>query len=123
MPTIRNPADLTSLKSRFTRLTPASQAAWGKFTASAMICHLGDSLRVALGEVRSPFVGSFLTRTVGKWLVINTPVRPPPGKIETAWEMLMDNGFPKKDNLMSVYTCAHIGIYGKHTQEALNILR
>ncbi len=89
MPTIRNPEDLSSLQSRFTRLTPASPAAWGKFTAPAMICHRGDSLRVALGEVQSPFVGTWLTRTIGKWLVINTPVRPPREKIETAPEMLL----------------------------------
>ncbi len=41
---------------------------------------------------------------------------------ETAWRMLMENGFPKKDNLMTVYTCAHIGIYGKHNEDALKIL-
>lgn len=41
---------------------------------------------------------------------------------EEAWKLLMENGFPKKDNLMSVYTCAHIGVYGKHNDEALKIL-
>ncbi|MFM2305450.1 MAG: hypothetical protein RLZZ367_119 [Bacteroidota bacterium] len=41
---------------------------------------------------------------------------------ETAWTVLQQNGFPKKDNLMNVYTCAHIGIYGKHTGPALQLL-
>jgi hypothetical protein len=41
---------------------------------------------------------------------------------ETAWAVLQQNGFPKKDNLMNVYTCAHIGIYGKHTSAALQLL-
>ncbi len=41
---------------------------------------------------------------------------------ETAWEIIKTNGFPKKGNLMNVYTCAHIGVYGKHTDEALRIL-
>jgi len=41
---------------------------------------------------------------------------------ETAWTVLQQNGFPKKDNLMNVYTCAHIGIYGKHTSAALQLL-
>lgn len=41
---------------------------------------------------------------------------------ETAWKVLLANGFPKKDNLMNVYTCAHIGVYGKYTDEAINVL-
>lgn len=41
---------------------------------------------------------------------------------ETAWNVLQQNGFPKKDNLMNVYTCAHVGIYGKHTGPALQLL-
>jgi hypothetical protein len=41
---------------------------------------------------------------------------------EEAWKLLTENGFPKKDNLMTVYTCAHIGVYGKHNEEALKIL-
>lgn len=41
---------------------------------------------------------------------------------EIAWKILMENGFPKKDNLMTVYTCAHLGIYGKHNDEALKVL-
>lgn len=41
---------------------------------------------------------------------------------ETAWQALHTAGFPQKNNLMNVYTCAHIGIYGKHNDEALKIL-
>lgn len=41
---------------------------------------------------------------------------------DLAWNTLKENGFPKKDNLMSVYTCAHIGVYGKNNDEALKIL-
>ena len=41
---------------------------------------------------------------------------------ETAWKSLQENGFPKKDNLMNVYTCAHVGVYGKHNDEALKML-
>lgn len=41
---------------------------------------------------------------------------------ETAWKVLQENGFPKKENLMNVYNCAHICVYGKHTEEALKIL-
>ena len=41
---------------------------------------------------------------------------------ETGWKVLQENGFPKKDNLMNVYTCAHLAVYGKHTDEAIKIL-
>jgi tetratricopeptide (TPR) repeat protein len=41
---------------------------------------------------------------------------------EKAWEVLKANNFPAKDNLMNVFTCAHIGVYGKHTDEALQLL-
>jgi predicted negative regulator of RcsB-dependent stress response len=41
---------------------------------------------------------------------------------DSAWRVLMDNGFPKKNNLMNLYACAHIGIYGKHNDEALKLL-
>ena len=43
-------------------------------------------------------------------------------KSEEAWLVLQNNGFPKSNNLMSVYTSAHIGVYGKHNPEALKIL-
>lgn len=43
-------------------------------------------------------------------------------KGEQAWQVLQANGFPKSNNLMSVYTCAHIGVYGTHNTEALNLL-
>ena len=39
-------------------------------------------------------------------------------KSEQAWQVLQSNGYPKADNLMSTYTCAHIGVYGKHNTEA-----
>lgn len=41
---------------------------------------------------------------------------------ETAWKVLQENGLPKKDNLMNIYTCAHVGVYGKHTSDAEKVL-
>lgn len=43
-------------------------------------------------------------------------------KSEQAWQVLKNNGFPKSANMMSTYTCAHIGVYGKHNTEALKLL-
>lgn len=41
---------------------------------------------------------------------------------DKAWTVLQENGFPKSDNLLTAYACAHIGIYGKHNDDALKIL-
>lgn len=41
---------------------------------------------------------------------------------EKAWTVLKENGFPENNNLMHVFACAHIGVYGKHTDEALRIM-
>ncbi len=41
---------------------------------------------------------------------------------DAAWKVLRENGFPKKDDLMSVYACAHIGVYGKHTSDVVTLL-
>lgn len=41
---------------------------------------------------------------------------------EKAWQVLMQNNFAEKGNLLNTYVCAHIGIYGKHNDEALRIL-
>ncbi len=42
--------------------------------------------------------------------------------MEKPWIVLKENGFPKADNLMTVFTTAHIGIYGKYNEEALRVL-
>lgn len=41
---------------------------------------------------------------------------------DKAWQTLLRFGFPKPDNLLTVYACAHIGIYGTHNDEAVEIL-
>ena len=53
-----------------------------------MVCHLADSLRVALGDVPAKRGDTLFRRTVFKWLVVFSPIPPPPGKIQTAPEML-----------------------------------
>jgi hypothetical protein len=53
-----------------------------------MLCHVADQMRVALGDVPAKPVHSFLSRTLVKFMVVNTGVKPPRGKIQTAPEML-----------------------------------
>ncbi len=53
-----------------------------------MLCHLADQLRVALGDLSSKPVHTFASRTLLKFMVVNTGLEPPRGKIQTAPEML-----------------------------------
>ncbi len=41
---------------------------------------------------------------------------------EKAWQVLKDNNFTAQSDLMSIYSCVHIGIYGSHNDEALKLL-
>jgi hypothetical protein len=88
MPTLLDSADRDALLQRLRRLQPTSQPRWGRFTAPRMVCHLADSLRVALGDLPTKRVDTLPSRTLVKWLVVYSPVPPPRGKIQTAPEML-----------------------------------
>jgi hypothetical protein len=88
MPTIRNPADKAVIVTRLRSLTPDTKPLWGMFTAPRMICHLADTLRVPLGDIPTTPGGSILTRTIGKWLVVHTPLKPPHAKVQTLPVML-----------------------------------
>jgi hypothetical protein len=80
--------DLKLLLERLERLRPDAKPAWGTLDAPRMLCHLGDSMRVALGELPTVPRHSWLTRTLGKLVVVHTGFSPPPGKVQTAPEML-----------------------------------
>jgi len=88
MPTLLNPNDREAILHRLRRLQPSTQPRWGKLTAPKMICHLADQLRVSLGDLPIQRIDTFPSRTLVKWLVVYSPVQPPPAKIQTAPEML-----------------------------------
>jgi hypothetical protein len=73
---------------RLQRVRPDAQPAWGTLDAPRMLCHLADNLRVALGDVPAKPTHNFASRTLVKFLVVNTGLTPPRGKIQTAPEML-----------------------------------
>jgi hypothetical protein len=50
MRSLKNERDRVEVIRRLELLTPGSQPRWGRLTAPRMICHVGDALRVALGE-------------------------------------------------------------------------
>jgi len=88
MPNILNEEDRQTILARIRKLEPKRPALWGKMNAGEMVCHLGDQMRVALGEIPGKPVGNILHRTLVKWLIIYVGVKAPPGKIETVPEML-----------------------------------
>jgi len=71
---------------RAKKLTPDAKAGWGKFNASAMLAHLNDSYRMALGELKVPSKNLPLRFTPIKQLVIY--VLPFPKGAPTAPELL-----------------------------------
>lgn len=88
MPTLLNAPDRDAILARLRRVTPDISARWGTLTAPRMICHLADAMRVALGDLKAVDRSTPITRSLVKFLVIQTPFKPPPGKVKTAPEML-----------------------------------
>jgi hypothetical protein len=89
--TLLNEADRSQLLQRLRRVGPDARPAWGTLDAPRMVCHLADSLRVALGDVPSKPVYTLASRTLLKFVVVNTGLSVPRGKIQTAPEMLASN--------------------------------
>jgi hypothetical protein len=52
-----NPADAWQLLQRLDGLDPDSKPRWGKLTSPAVLCHLADVARIALGEKTAARVG------------------------------------------------------------------
>ena len=80
--------DRRTLLVRFRKLTPEHRQLWGKLSAREMVCHIGDQLAVALGDIPSEPKGSLFTTTFAKWLVLYVPFPAPRGKVNTVPEML-----------------------------------
>jgi len=69
---------------RLRRLPPDAQPRWGRMTPASMLAHLRDALHIAYGE-QDPgrYDGPrFLKSAVGRWLVIDSPLPWPKGKLE-----------------------------------------
>ena len=77
---LAKPSVRAVLLARLGRLTPSSRARWGALDASRLLCHLADSLHVALGELDAgPLVPGFAATAVGRWLAISSPLPWPKG--------------------------------------------
>ncbi len=86
--TLLNDLDRDQILDRLQRVQRDARPRWGSLDAQRMLCHAADQMRVALGDLPSKPVHTFLSRTLVKFLVVNTGLKPPRGKIRTAPEML-----------------------------------
>ena len=87
--TLLNEEDRSHIVERLRHLTPQARPAWGTLNAPRMLCHLADQLRVALGDIPAAPVHTLASRTLLRFLVVNTGIKPPRAKIMTAPEMLL----------------------------------
>ena len=64
MPTLLDATDRAALVRRLRQLQPTTQPTWGTLTAPKMLCHVGDSLRIGLGELPSKREDTLPRRTL-----------------------------------------------------------
>lgn len=88
LPTLLDRAQRDLVIERLRRVSPQATPAWGRLDAPRMLCHLNDSLRISLGELPCKPQHNIFTRTLGRALVVNTGLKAPRGKIDTAPEMM-----------------------------------
>ncbi len=81
MGNILNPEDRKLIYCRIAKLTPESQAMWGKMNVNQMLRHLSDAIRMQLGELDVKDAGNFFTHTLLKWATIAGA--PPPKNATT----------------------------------------
>lgn len=86
MTSIFEPGARDDLVRRLATLSPDTPARWGKFTATRMLAHVNDGLRMATGELPVKARKSFLRNTIVRYLVIY--VFPFPKGAPTAPELL-----------------------------------
>lgn len=86
--TLANHDDRAQIIQRLGRLEPGTRPAWGTLDAPRMLCHVADQMRVALGDLPCRPTHNLATRTLLKFLVVDTAFQPLRGKIRTAPEML-----------------------------------
>ena len=77
--TFSNQNDKAEVIQRMRQLRPDSQRQWGKMTAHQAICHLSDSFLCKFGERNSTQASNFLTKTVMKWVALESPFPWPHG--------------------------------------------
>ena len=79
MRTLASPADLADILRRLQTVRPEAKPKWGRMSAHQMVCHLADSMRVALNQRATSTATGPLQRTFVKWIALYLPVSWPAG--------------------------------------------
>jgi hypothetical protein len=64
---------------RLSQLRPDMRPLWGRMSAHQMVCHLSDSMRMALGERPTRLLFNRPVRLIARLITLHTPVRFPRG--------------------------------------------
>lgn len=91
MKSLSNSQDKAEIIMRLRKLQPTSQRSWGKMNAHQAICHLSDAFKSRFGEKVSSPADTWLTRTVMKWIALQSPL-PWPHGVKTRPEMDQEIG-------------------------------
>lgn len=70
MKTLFDSVQRQSLVDRIGRLKPDSPRKFGTLTVELMLCHLGDHLRLALGDMEPSKIGGLMALPGVRWLII-----------------------------------------------------
>ena len=79
MKTLSRPRDRDEIVQRLRAVRAGQAARWGRMSAHQMICHLADSMRMAMGQRPVAEASDLLRRTVVKWIALYLPLRWPVG--------------------------------------------
>jgi len=66
-----DPATREKFRKRIGNLSPKSERQWGTMSPQKMICHLGDQVRLALGELDARPMPGPMRFAPMRWLAIN----------------------------------------------------
>ena len=91
MRTLARPGNAHEIRRRLAAVTPENLPQWGRMSAHQMICHLGDGLRMMIGEKSVRQITGALTGTVARWIALRGPRRWPRG-IRTTPELDQEIG-------------------------------
>ena len=70
MPSMFNAVTRDKFRKRIDKLSPRSERRWGTMSSEKMICHLGDQVRLALGELDARPIAGPLRYAPFRWLAI-----------------------------------------------------
>jgi hypothetical protein len=86
MRSIFDPATSASLDERLRSLSPSSQRLWGQMSAGEMVCHVGDQVRCALGDLPTKPRKNVLANSALRFVLVYL-LPWPKGKLPTVPEM------------------------------------